>query len=82
VTARELHAVTGSTVRLTGGTVPQAVTVTGIGFVPGGRTIFPPLALWALLLIAPLALLAVNLLAVWPGARAARLRTGQVLRTE
>ena len=36
VTARELHAVTGSTVRLTGGTVPQAVTVTGIGFVPTG----------------------------------------------
>jgi hypothetical protein len=36
VTAHELHAVTGSTVRLTGGTVPQAVTVTGIGFVPAG----------------------------------------------
>ena len=36
VTARALHAVTGSTVRLTGGTVPQAVTVTGIGFVPVG----------------------------------------------
>jgi hypothetical protein len=35
-TARELHAATGSTVRLTGGTVPRAVTVTGIGFVPPG----------------------------------------------
>jgi hypothetical protein len=35
-TASEMHAVTGSTVRLTGGTVPRAVTVTGIGFVPTG----------------------------------------------
>src|SRR6266516_4234884 len=36
-TARELHAVTGSTVRLTGGTAtPRAVKVTGIGFVPAG----------------------------------------------
>jgi len=36
-TARELHAVTGSTVRLTGGsTVPRAVKVTGIAFVPAG----------------------------------------------
>ncbi len=42
----------------------------------------PPVALWALLLIAPLALLAANLLAAWPGRRAARLRTGQILRTE
>ena len=42
----------------------------------------PPLAAWALLLIGPLALLAANLLAAWPGRRAARLRTGQVLRTE
>jgi hypothetical protein len=42
----------------------------------------PPLALWVLLLIGPLALVAANLLAAWPGARAARLRTGQVLRTE
>jgi ABC-type antimicrobial peptide transport system permease subunit len=42
----------------------------------------PPLALWALLLIAPLALLAANLLAAWPARRAARLRTGHILRTE
>ena len=42
----------------------------------------PPLALWALLLIGPLALLAANLLAAWPARRAARLRAGQILRTE
>ena len=42
----------------------------------------PPVALWALLLIGPLALLAANLLAAWPARRAARLRTGQILRTE
>jgi MacB-like periplasmic core domain len=42
----------------------------------------PPLALWALLLAGPLTLLAANLLAAWPGQRAARLRTGQILRAE
>jgi FtsX-like permease family len=42
----------------------------------------PPLALWALLLIAPLALLAANALAAWPGHQAARLRIGHVLRAE
>jgi ABC-type antimicrobial peptide transport system permease subunit len=42
----------------------------------------PPLAALALLLIAPLALLAANLLAAWPARRAARLRAGQILRTE
>ena len=42
----------------------------------------PPLAPWALLLIAPLALLAANLLAGWPARRAARLRTAQILHTE
>jgi hypothetical protein len=42
----------------------------------------PPLAVWALLLIVPAGLLAANLLAVWPGHRAAGLRSGQVLRTE
>jgi hypothetical protein len=42
----------------------------------------PPLALWALLLIGPLALLAANVLAAWPARRAARLRPGQILRTE
>jgi len=42
----------------------------------------PPLAVWALVLIGPLALLAANLLAAWPGQRAARLRSAQVLRAE
>jgi hypothetical protein len=42
----------------------------------------PPIALIALLLIAPVALLAANLLAAWPARRAARLHAGQILRTE
>jgi hypothetical protein len=42
----------------------------------------PPLAVWALLLIAPLALLVANALAAWPARRAARLQTGQILRIE
>jgi ABC-type lipoprotein release transport system permease subunit len=42
----------------------------------------PPLAVWALLLIGPLALLAANTLAAWPARRAARLPTGQILRIE
>jgi ABC-type antimicrobial peptide transport system permease subunit len=42
----------------------------------------PPVASWALLLVGPLALLVANLLAAWPGHRAARLRVGQVLRAE
>jgi hypothetical protein len=42
----------------------------------------PPLAVWALLLIVPLALLLANLLAAWPGHRAARIQVGQTLRTE
>ncbi len=42
----------------------------------------PPLAPWALILIAPATLLAAILLTVWPGWRAARLRASQVLRTE
>jgi predicted lysophospholipase L1 biosynthesis ABC-type transport system permease subunit len=50
------------------------------GFTP--LAYHPPLALWALLLIGPIALLAANTLAAWPQHRAARLRTGQVLRTE
>ena len=41
-----------------------------------------PWALLALLLIVPVALVAANLLATWPARRAARLRTGQILRTE
>jgi hypothetical protein len=43
---------------------------------------YPPLAVWALVLIAPVTLLAANLLAVWPGYRAARLRPGRILRGE
>jgi hypothetical protein len=39
-------------------------------------------AAWTLLLVGPLTLVAANLLAAWPGQRAARLRSGQVLRTE
>lgn len=42
----------------------------------------PPASPWALALIAPAALVSANLLALWPGRRAARLRPGQVLRTE
>ena len=42
----------------------------------------PPLSPWALALIAPAALVAANLLALWPARRAARLRPGEVLRTE
>jgi hypothetical protein len=42
----------------------------------------PPLALLALLLIAPAGLLAANLLAAWPAHRAAGLPSGQVLRAE
>jgi hypothetical protein len=41
-----------------------------------------PLAVWALLLVGPLALLVANLLAAWPGHQAARLRIGHVLRAE
>jgi hypothetical protein len=50
------------------------------GFTP--LAYHPPLAVWALLLIGPIALLAANTLAAWPQHHAARLRTGQVLRAE
>ena len=50
------------------------------GFTP--LAYHPPLAVWALLLIGPAALLAANVLAAWPGQHAARLRAGEVLRTE
>ena len=43
---------------------------------------FGPVAIWALLLVAPVALLLANLLAAWPGRLAARLRIGHILRTE
>ncbi len=42
----------------------------------------PPFAPWALALIAPAALLCANLLALWPGWRAARLRPAEILRAE
>jgi hypothetical protein len=42
----------------------------------------PPVAVVALVLVGPAALLIVNVLAAWPGRRAARLRIAQVLRTE
>ena len=42
----------------------------------------PPLAILVLLLIGPVTVLAANLLAVWPGQRAAGLRPAQVLHTE
>src|SRR6201995_4987362 len=35
-TASEMHAAIGSVIRLTGAAEPRALTVTGIGFVPGG----------------------------------------------
>jgi hypothetical protein len=41
-----------------------------------------PVAAWAMLLIGPAALLLANLLAAWPGRRAARLRISHILRTE
>jgi hypothetical protein len=50
------------------------------GFTP--LAYHPPLAVWALVLAAPAALLAANLLAAWPGERAARTPAAQVLRTE
>jgi ABC-type lipoprotein release transport system permease subunit len=42
----------------------------------------PPVALWALVLVTPVALVAAGLLAAWPSHRAASLRVAQVLRTE
>ncbi len=42
----------------------------------------PPLAVWALLLIVPAVLSAAYVLAAWPGHRAARMRSGQILRAE
>jgi hypothetical protein len=41
-----------------------------------------PLAGWALLLVGPAALVLANLLAAWPGHRAARLRIATILRAE
>ncbi len=81
--------------------VTQASLLAAIGIIFGiplgialGRTLWraaadmtplayqPPVALLALLLIGPLALVAAYLLAAWPARRAARLRAAQILRTE
>ena len=58
----------------------RALWRTVAGFTP--LAYHPPVALAALLLIGPAALLAVNALAAWPQRRAARLHAGQVLRSE
>ncbi|ETK31505.1 ABC transporter permease [Microbispora sp. ATCC PTA-5024] len=42
----------------------------------------PPTAFWALLAIGPAAIAIANLLALWPGHLASRLRIGHILRTE
>ena len=42
----------------------------------------PPVALWALVLVTPVAVLSALLLAAWPSHRAASLRVAHVLRTE
>jgi FtsX-like permease family/MacB-like periplasmic core domain len=85
--------------RLVIGTQATLLAVIGLAFgiplgIALGRTLWhaaanmtplaynPPWALLALLLIAPVALVAANLLAAWPARRAARLRTAQILRTE
>ena len=85
--------------RLVIGTQATLLAVIGLAFgiplgIALGRTLWraaadmtplayqPPVALLALLLIGPLALLAASLLAAWPARRAARLRTAQILRTE
>ena len=48
------------------------------GFTP--LAYHPPVALVALLLIGPAALIAANVLAAWPQRRAARLHAGKILR--
>ena len=58
----------------------RAIWRTVAGFTP--LAYHPPVALAALLLIGPAALLAANALAAWPQRRAARLHAGQVLRSE
>jgi hypothetical protein len=85
--------------RLVIGTQATLLAVIGLAFgiplgIALGRTLWhaaanmtplaynPPWALLALLLIAPLALLAANLLAAWPAHRAARLHAAHILRTE
>jgi hypothetical protein len=58
----------------------RAIWRTVAGFTP--LAYHPPVALLALFLIAPAALLAANALAAWPQRRAARLHAGQILRSE
>jgi FtsX-like permease family protein len=58
----------------------RAIWRTVAGFTP--LAYHPPVALLALLLIAPAALLAANALAAWPQRRAGRLQAGQILRSE
>ena len=60
--------------------VGRAIWRTVAGFTP--LAYHPPVALLALLLIAPATLLAANALAAWPQRRAARLQAGQILRNE
>jgi hypothetical protein len=42
----------------------------------------PPFAIWVMLFVGPAALVVANLLAAWPGRRAARLRIANILRAE
>ena len=58
----------------------RAIWRTVAGFTP--LAYHPPLALLALLLIGPVALLAANTLAAWPQHRAARVHSAHVLRSE
>jgi len=58
----------------------RAIWRTVAGFTP--LAYHPPVALLAILLIGPVALLAANALAAWPQRRAARLHAGQILRSE
>ena len=60
--------------------VGRAVWRIVAGFTP--LAYHSPLAVWPLVLIVPVTLLVANLLAAWPGHRAARLRPGRILREE
>ena len=58
----------------------RAIWRTVAGFTP--LAYHPPVALLALLVIAPVVLLTANALATWPQRQAARLHAGQILRSE
>ena len=84
-----LVVVTQATVLAVIGLVPASRSASRSAAPSGGssRTFTPlayhsPLAVLPLVLIAPVTLLAANLLAAWPGYRAARLRPGRILREE